>query len=399
MVIKGSNEDLFDELSRLNNELVNLQRDLAQKNAELSQNDKKLRLERDFAETLLNTAPAIILVLDMQGRILRVNRFIEKFLGHTFSSIPGKEWLETLIVPEDRQAGLDFFLNAVSGVNTTARTFRVLNSNSQQIEIEWHVSALRDIDGNMNSLLAIGIDATERAKNEELLRNKQKLESLGILAGGIAHNFNNLFGGIFGYIDIAAEITKEEKTALYLEKTRSSIDRALALTRQLLTFAKGGGPLQEILPLFPFVQETAKLALSGSNVTCSCIVPDDLWSCNFDKNQIGQVINNLVINAQQSMPDGGTIEIVARNFILTENKHPVLTEGNYVKLTVKDTGIGIPSEIITKIFDPFFTTKPKANGLGLSTCYSIINRHGGCIDVESEPGQGSTFTIYLPAAN
>jgi CheY-like chemotaxis protein len=124
----------------------------------------------------------------------------------------------------------------------------------------------------------------------------------------------------------------------------------------------------------------------------------DLWACNFDKNQIGQVIDNLIINAQQAMPVGGVIELTARNISLAVKEHPLLSSGNYVRIALRDTGIGIPNEMISKIFDPFFTTKAKGHGLGLATCYSIIHRHGGCIDVESEPGKGSTFKVYLPAS-
>jgi CheY-like chemotaxis protein len=127
-------------------------------------------------------------------------------------------------------------------------------------------------------------------------------------------------------------------------------------------------------------------------------VPQDLWNCNYDSNQIGQVIDNLIINAQQAMPMGGTITISARNISLAEKEHPLLAEGDYVRISVKDSGIGIPKELLKKIFDPFFTTKTKGHGLGLATCYSIINRHNGCIDVYSEPGRGSVFHVYLPAA-
>ena len=238
----------------------------------------------------------------------------------------------------------------------------------------------------------------ERENMLKKTQNMDRLESLGILAGGIAHDFNNLMGGILGYIDMARLITKEGKVSSYLSKAMNAIDRARALTGQLLTFAKGGAPIQKIDHLFPFVEETAKFALSGANVSCNFDVPQDLWACNFDKNQIGQVIDNFVINAQQAMPVGGTIEFSSRNITFAENEHPLLEKGNYVKISITDTGIGIPKELLAKIFDPFFTTKPKGHGLGLATCYSIIKRHGGCIDVESEQGKGSTFHVYLPAS-
>jgi CheY-like chemotaxis protein len=145
------------------------------------------------------------------------------------------------------------------------------------------------------------------------------------------------------------------------------------------------------------VKETAQFALSGANISCHFDIPQDLWSCNFDKNQISQVIDNLIINAQQAMPIGGTIELAARNIAFAKKEHLFLEKGKYVKISVKDNGIGIPKEQISRIFDPFFTTKTKGHGLGLATSHSIVNKHGGYIDVESELGKGSIFHVYLPA--
>ena len=168
---------------------------------------------------------------------------------------------------------------------------------------------------------------------------------------------------------------------------------------QLLTFAKGGSPVQRTTPLFPFIQEAAQFALSGSSVSCRFDVADDLRPCNIDLNQISQVIDNIVINAQQAMPGGGAIEIAARNVSFNEKGHPLLAKGDYVKISIKDSGIGIPKDILPRIFDPFYTTKIKGHGLGLATCHSIINRHGGCIEVESEQERGSTFHVYLPVSS
>jgi PAS domain S-box-containing protein len=253
--------------------------------------------------------------------------------------------------------------------------------------------------GEIVEILISFIDVTEHTKMEKELVKVQKLDALGLLAGGIAHDFNNLTGGIFGYIDMASEESKDSKVSSYLSKAMNTIDRARALTQQLLTFAKGGAPIQQIGNLFPLIQETAQFALSGSNVSFHFDVPKDLWVCNFDKNQIGQVIDNIVINAKQAMSDGGSIELSARNISFAEKEHSTLTNGDYVKISIKDCGIGIPIEILPRIFDPFYTTKSTGHGLCLATCYSIIKRHGGCIEVESEPGKGSTFHIFLSAAS
>jgi CheY-like chemotaxis protein len=197
---------------------------------------------------------------------------------------------------------------------------------------------------------------------------------------------------------MANETTTEQKVSSYLAKALGSMDRARGLTMQLLTFAKGGSPVKSVQALGSFIRETANFALSGSRVTCNFHIQSDLWPCDIDKNQIGQVIDNIVINAQQAMPDGGTIEIRAVNADLTGQDHSELRLEKYVEISVKDTGIGMPGEMLSRIFEPFYTTKPKGHGLGLATSYSIVRRHDGIIEVESEPGRGSIFRIYLPAS-
>ncbi|RPJ08970.1 MAG: response regulator, partial [Spirochaetaceae bacterium] len=242
-------------------------------------------------------------------------------------------------------------------------------------------------------------DITEKNKLLEISQRNQKLESLGILAGGIAHDFNNLMGGIFGNIDLALHESKECKVTQFLSLAMNTIDRARGLTQQLLTFAKGGAPVQKPAYLFPLIQEIAQFTLSGSSVSCQYDIAPDLWPCSIDKDQIGQVVSNIIINAQQAMPSGGGIEITAANVSMGEKEHESLQKGEYVKVTIRDHGVGISKKILPHIFDPFFTTKMMGHGLGLSTCHSIINRHGGAIDVESKMDEGSTFCFYLPAAS
>ena len=255
-----------------------------------------------------------------------------------------------------------------------------------------HTAFVRDISERRKA-------EDERLKMESHLRQAQKLESLGVLAGGIAHDFNNLMSGIFGYIDLAKLETAAGKRNEHLSTAMASIDRARGLTRQLLTFAKGGAPERKVEPLGTLLEETAQFALSGSRVTCVCSIPGDLWPVAFDRSQMAQVIDNIVINAQQAMPMGGTIEITAQNAHLDVTAFATLPKGRYVKVSIRDPGIGIPHDLQSRIFDPFFTTKEKGHGLGLATCYSIVKQHDGLIDVNSEPGKGSTFHIYLPASS
>jgi len=244
---------------------------------------------------------------------------------------------------------------------------------------------------------SIFADVTEHKRSEETILKAQRLESLAILAGGIAHDFNNLLAGIYGYIDLAYSETTEERPAGYLKSTMATIDRARALTKQLLTFAKGGSPMQQATSLVPFLQDTVQFALIGSNCSCVFDIEDNLRQCDIDKNQISQVLENISINALQAMPGGGQVEVSAVNIRLNDTALPVLSAGNYVKVSIKDHGQGIPQSILPHIFDPFYTTKTKGYGLGLATSYSIIKRHNGYIDVDTEPGKGSTFHIFLPA--
>ena len=251
----------------------------------------------------------------------------------------------------------------------------------------------------MPALLGVSVDITEKKKLWEEAQKGQRIESLGVLAGGIAHDFNNLLGGIFGFIDLARMVSKEPQTVHYLEEALQAMGRARGLTRQLLTFAKGGAPMRRTGPLQPLLHETARFTLSGSNVSFRVEMPDDLPLCDHDPDQIGQVFNNILLNAQQAMPAGGVIEAKGTVVTLKAGEHPTLAPGSYLRISIKDHGVGMPPEIQSRIFDPFFTTKQKGSGLGLAISYSIMARHGGAIEVESEPGKGATFHLYLPASD
>jgi two-component system, cell cycle sensor histidine kinase and response regulator CckA len=249
-------------------------------------------------------------------------------------------------------------------------------------------------------LLVSAFDITNQKRAEEALVKAERLESLGHLAGGIAHDFNNFLGGVFGYLEMAKEHAgsgNTEKTVYCLDKALRSFDRTKGLTKQFLTFAKGGAPVKKTGDLSPLVRESVAFALSGSNVRCSFALQEDLWPCGYDEHQIGQVVDNIVINAKQAMPGGGTIDVAADNVSIAPGERPPLSEGRYVRLSFKDSGPGIPEELRRKIYDPFFTTKKTGSGLGLATTWSIVKRHNGHIDLVSAPGSGTTFFIWLPA--
>ncbi|MFA6056036.1 MAG: ATP-binding protein [Thermodesulfovibrionales bacterium] len=245
----------------------------------------------------------------------------------------------------------------------------------------------------------VHVDITERKKMEEEHLKVAKLESLGVLAGGIAHDFNNILTAIIGSVGFA-KLCAGAEDDIYeaLTVAEQAAMRAKDLTHRLLTFSKGGEPIRKIVSISKLLRNTAGFVLSGSSVRCRFMLKDDLSSVEVDEGQITQVLDNLLLNAIQAMPEGGTVGIAAENIIADANDGLPLTKGKYVKVSVSDQGCGIPKENIEKIFDPYFTTKGKGSGLGLTTAYSIIEKHRGYLKVESESGKGSTFTVYLPAS-
>lgn len=264
--------------------------------------------------------------------------------------------------------------------------------------LAWWCRSLKDEKGDVIGAVSTARDITEQERINAELQKADKLESLGVLAGGIAHDVNNLLTGIFGHLQLARLHVPDASPAVHsLEEATKTFARAKSLTQQLLTFSKGGAPVKKNISIANVLEETARFALSGSNVSAETDLPGDLWMCHADENQMAQVVDNIIINARQAMPLGGKIFISASNCGRT-GKVPTLSSNRpYVKVAIKDNGIGIPKEILPRIFDPFFSTKQLGSGLGLATVYSILKKHEGHIEVESEPGKGSTFTFYLPA--
>ena len=233
----------------------------------------------------------------------------------------------------------------------------------------------------------------------ELIRG-QKLESLGVMIGGIAHDFNNILTAISGSISLAKMYLKpEDKAFQKLEQADKAFLQAKELTHQFLTFSKkGNAPMKKALELAGMIKDACEFALAGSRVQCETVIPEDLMQVHADRGQINQVINNLLINAKQAMPDGGTVRVKAENVVLRDDNGLHLKAGKYVKISIQDQGVGILEKNLLKIFDPYFTTKAEGNGLGLPTAYSIVKKHGGTITVDSTPNRGSVFSVFLPAS-
>jgi len=252
--------------------------------------------------------------------------------------------------------------------------------------------------GTAGSILVFR-DVTVKVREEEELVKWQKLESLGTLAGGIAHDFNNFLAAILGNISLAKQILNPgSKAVSRLEAAERASDRASELADKLLTFSKGGKPVRERLSLESVVRDSALLSVHDTPVRCEFGIAEDLWATDADAGQIGQAIGNLVINAVQAMPGGGTVRIGGANVVIGQGEMAYVEPGPYVRIEVADTGVGIPEKNLKRVFDPYFTTRESGTGLGLTTSYHIMKSHGGNLFVESGPGAGTTVFLYFPAS-
>ncbi len=262
-----------------------------------------------------------------------------------------------------------------------------------------NAAPIRDAGGRITAGIVVFHDIAARKRAEEEIQKAQRLRSIGTLAGGIAHDFNNVLTALYGNISFARDtLPANHPAAQPLEEADRSMNRAVRLTRQLLTFARGGEPIKEDVSVGQLVEEVARFDLSGSSVSLVLAQEPGLWQVEADKGQLQQVISNLTTNAREAMPDGGHLHIALANEEVGDDAATPLRPGRYVRITVRDEGTGIEPKLIGRIFDPYFTTKQRGSGLGLATTYSIVNRHGGHIGVESKPGTGATFTIHLPAS-
>lgn len=338
--------------------------------------------------------------IDPDGRYVYMSPSCERITGYCVEDFLGDPTLlESITHPDDR-AILDEHPCHKSDKNESCVIeFRIITRGGRERWVEHMCRPVSSSDGRFLGRRVSNRDITERRRMEEEIAKMEKLKSLGVLAGGIAHDFNNIMTAILGNVSIA-KLEVDSQSELYerLSDAEKAISRAQDLTSQFITFSKGGAPVKQEFSIAELVTESARFVLSGSNVRIEFSIPDDLPSVNIDRGQINQVISNLVINADQAMPGGGVIRISAENVSLREEDSIPLKAGNYVRISIKDEGVGIPEEHIRNIFDPYYTTKQKGSGLGLAVTYSIIRGHNGHINVESELGKGTRFHIYLPVS-
>ncbi len=364
--------------------------------------EDKLRRSEAFIRNILDTVDEGFIVIDHDFRILTANKAYCSQVGESCDSVIGRHCYE-ISHKTLRPCYEEGEECAVRHVFETGEPHVALHKHPDAkgsiLYVETKAFPIKDSTGAVTSVIETVNNITEKHLLEEEQLKTQKLEAIGILAGGIAHDFNNLLQGVFGYISMAKlTLDQKERSLAMLEQAEKALHMSVNLTTQLLTFSKGGKPLKKKIPLQSVIENSVRFALSGSSVDFRLKFDDCLWAVDADEGQIGQVIQNIVLNADQAMPAGGTIAIAAKNICAPNEGLPAhLAEGKYVEISVKDNGIGIPEQYIPRLFDPYFTTKEKGSGLGLATSYSIIKNHGGLIDVKSQLGRGSTFFVYLPA--
>ncbi len=364
--------------------------------------ERKLRLSERWLSTTLRSIGDAVIATDDQGDVRFLNTVAEELTGWSEAEAVGRPLTEVFdIVNEDTGARAE---------NPVARALRegivvglanhtaLISRDGTETPIADSAAPIRDDDSEIHGVVMVFRDVTQQRQQEREMRRMAKLESVGLLAGGIAHDFNNILTSVIGNVSCAklpgmSPVERDE----VLTEAEQAVWRARDLTQQLLTFASGGVPVKEVASLAELVEEAAGFALRGSSARCDLAPPDDLWPVEVDTGQFNQVFHNLMINADQAMPDGGTVAVELANVELGHDNERSLPRGRYVQVTVSDEGIGIAADHLSRVFDPYFTTKHRGSGLGLAVCHSVIAHHGGALRVESELGVGTTFHVLIPA--
>jgi two-component system cell cycle sensor histidine kinase/response regulator CckA len=364
--------------------------------------EEALRQSREFTKTILDTVDEAFIVIDKDYRIVMMNSAYSRQTNMPIGDIVGRHCYEIShhsSKPCYEHGEECAVRHSFEKGEPYTCVHRHPDKDGNSLYVETKSYPLKDASGKVISAIEVINNITDKHLLEEQILRTQKLEAVGLLAGGIAHDFNNLLQGVFGNISmVKMHADKDSAGYQMLEEAERALNLARNLTRQLLTFSKGGEPVKKLISLPSIIRDSVKFSLSGSNVSYTFAVADNLWPVEADEGQISQVINNIVLNANDAMPDGGTVRIKVQNVSIDGKGVLPLMRGEYVMIAIKDSGIGIPRHHISKIFDPYFTTKQKGSGLGLATSYSIIKKHGGIIDANSELGIGSTFFIYIPAS-
>ena len=356
--------------------------------------ENKLRESEERYRSIVEHTSDVVFETTYEGVFTYLSPSCYDVVGFRQEELIGKSIFE-LVHPDDLASAIKEFSNCIQEMRMGRLEVRSKDKDGNWV---WFDTIGKPYITASNEIKAVitAHDISQQKKREEEEVASQKLESLSVLAGGIAHNFNNLLTIIISNLAIAEmHLEGNSKVLEILSTAQKASLNASDLTNQLKTFAKGSSMRREKTSLNKFLEDSVKFALTGSNITCKSKLTDDVI-IDIDKGQISQVINNLIINAKQAMPNGGEIEILTEMINVGNDNILSLENGNYIKIDIVDNGVGIKKENINKIFDPYYSTKERGSGLGLATSYSIIQKHEGLITVDSKLGRGSIFSIYLP---
>ncbi|MFW5792088.1 MAG: hybrid sensor histidine kinase/response regulator, partial [Desulfohalobiaceae bacterium] len=365
--------------------------------------EKALAAEKELLAVTLRSIGDGVMAMDTQNRVMLMNTVAEDLTGWQQDEAVGRELHEVFPIVDaatrEPKSGPRLQVMGQDSAAEFPENVALLTRDQREIEVEDCLAPIYDSRNEIIGSVLVFRDVSERRQQEIARLRSEKLESLGVLAGGIAHDFNNILTAILNNIILARlDSSNPEGVRGKLTEAEQATLRAKQLTQQLLTFSKGGVPVRESTSIGELIIDSATFSLRGSNVRCTFSIQEGLWPADVDCGQIVQVVDNLVINADQAMPDGGEIHIRVENLEVADGSGLPLFPGRYVQISVIDHGVGIPENLLQQIFDPYFTTKDTGNGLGLATAYSIVKNHGGHVEVDSKPGAGSTFRIQLPAA-
>jgi PAS domain S-box-containing protein len=366
--------------------------------------EEALRGSERRLRTLFETVNLVVLGLDAHGRVDYVNPYLLALTGYAPNEVTGRDWIQTFIPEAQRPRMEGVFHELIERESHSHYQNPIVTKEGAERMISWHNTVVRDERGRATGTLSIGEDITEQRKLEAQLLQAQKMEAVGRLAGGVAHDFNNILTAVFGYLDLVTEELPPESPARDdVSELRTVALRAAGLTRQLLAFSRQQVLQPVVLNLNDVVENLQKMLgrLIGEDVALETVLAGDLSNVRADPGQIEQVILNLAVNARDAMPTGGRLTIETANVTLGEgyvDRHKPAVPGRYVMLAVTDSGTGMDEATMARIFEPFFTTKEKGKGtgLGLATVYGIVKQSGGYIWAYSEVGHGTTFKIYLP---
>ena len=371
-------------------------------NLSLIDSRKKIAEEKEKLVTTFRSIADGVITTGFDGKIQIMSSAAERITGWTQQEAEGKYFCQVLHVlgkghSKEKRDLLKSSLPEVCSAEVFDNIYLV-NKSGGEVPVAYTTSPIINKDNETSGVVFIFRDISRNLELLKTIQRTQKLDALALLTSGIAHDFNNILGGLYGNIELAKKNCSLDCSALgYIDKAISSFYRARALTQQLLTFSKEGTPILKRDSIADTVENCTSFALSGSNVCSDFQIEKKLWHCDFDENLLSQVFDNIVVNAKQSMPNGGKIVVSINNKKLVNGQVADLESGRYVCVEFIDSGSGIPQEVLKNIFDPFFTTKKKGNGLGLSICHSIVRKHNGAIEVESDNKKGTLFKIYLPA--